>query len=145
MKFDSNKANRGRTADKREESPQQVCDNSYNSVNTQPAPKLGYYERSSYERFAIPYTFKPQLSVAEAFVAACGAFLRILFGSMIFAVWGAYILLAWTTIHNLFLRCAVVAILVATLGGAMALLMLGISRAVKWIWPKTKIPPAASH
>lgn len=111
----------------------------------QPNSKLGYWERSSYERFALPYTFKPRLSVAQAFVAACGAFLRILFGSIIFAVWGTYILLAWKTIPNLFLRCAAVAALVASLGLVLAALMIVIARAVKWVWPKGKLPPAASH
>ena len=122
-----------------------VCENSYNSVNNPQAPKLGYVERSSYERFAIPYTFKPQLSLGEAFIAACGAFLRILFGSLLFAFFGAYILLAWTSIHNVFLRYLAVAALVGALGVAMAGLMLGIRRAVKWIWPKSKVPPAESH
>jgi hypothetical protein len=46
--------------------------------------------RSSYERFAIPNTFKPHLSPAEAAISAIGAFLRILLGSILFAVWGTY-------------------------------------------------------
>jgi len=122
----------------------QMRDNGYKPVNTTP-PKLGYVDRSSYERFAIPYTFKPQLSLSEAFVAACGAFLRILLGSLIFAFFGAYILLAWTSIHNVFLRFLAVAALVGALGVAMAALMVAISSAVKWIWPKAKLPPPASH
>ena len=45
--------------------------------------------RSGHERFAIPFTFKPQLSFPKAVVATVAAFLRILLGSLLFAVWGA--------------------------------------------------------
>ena len=65
-------------------------------------------DRSIYERFAIPYTFKPRLSVAEACVGATTAFLRIFLGCLLFAVCGTYALLAWSTIHGLFLRVAAV-------------------------------------
>jgi hypothetical protein len=65
-------------------------------------------DRSIYERFAIPYTFKPRLSLTEACVAATTAFLRIFLGCLLFAVCGTYALLAWSTIHSLFLRLAAV-------------------------------------
>ena len=65
-------------------------------------------DRSIYERFAIPYTFKPRLSLAEACVAATTAFLRIFLGCLLFAVCGTYALFAWSTIHSLFLRLAAV-------------------------------------
>lgn len=97
-------------------------------------------DRSSYERFAIPYSFKPQLSLAEAAVAAFGAFIRIVLGSILFAVWGAYILLTWTTVHNLVLRCAAVLALVASLGAAMALLMLGVTALTRRFWPAGRTP-----
>lgn len=84
-------------------------------------------ERSSYERFAIPYTFKPRLSVLEATCAAAIAFLRIFLGSLLFAVWGVYTLLAWSTIHNLFWRIATVAAMGALFLLCLALLMRGIS------------------
>ena len=60
--------------------------------------------RSSYERFAIPYTFKPRLSLREATVAAFIAFLRIFLGSLLFGVWGSYTLFAWSKIGNIFVR-----------------------------------------
>jgi hypothetical protein len=83
-------------------------------------------ERSSYERFAIPYTFKPRLSILEAVCAAAVAFLRIFLGSLLFAVWGVYTLLVGSAIHSLPWRIAAVA------PGALflvsfALLMWGIS------------------
>ncbi|MGD0617364.1 MAG: hypothetical protein ABSB67_06860 [Bryobacteraceae bacterium] len=65
-------------------------------------------DRSAYSRLTIPHSFKPQLSVVEAFVAAATAFLRIFLGCLLFAVWGTYTLAAWSTIQNLFLRVAAV-------------------------------------
>ena len=84
-------------------------------------------ERSSYERFAIPYTFKPQLSVLEATCAATITFLRIFLGSLLFAVWGVYTLLAWSAIHNLFLRIGAVAVMGALFLLCLALLIWAIS------------------
>ncbi len=63
--------------------------------------------RSKYERLAIPFTFKPQLSFLEAVIATAGAFSRVFLGSLLFAVWGTYSLVAWTRIHNPFLRVGV--------------------------------------
>jgi len=84
-------------------------------------------DRSGYERFAIPYTFKPQLSVLEAMCAAAIAFLRIFLGSLLFAVWGVYTLLAWSAIHNLLLRVAAVGAMGGLFLLCLALLMRGIS------------------
>jgi hypothetical protein len=84
-------------------------------------------ERSSYERFAIPYSFKPQLSVLEAVCAAAIAFLRIFLGSLLFAVCGVYTLLAWSGIHNLLLRIGAVAAMGALFLLCLALLMRAIS------------------
>ena len=84
-------------------------------------------KRSSYERFAIPYTFKPQLSVLEATCAATMAFLRIFLGSLLFAVWGVYTLMAWSAIHNVFLRIGAVAAMGALFLLCLALLMWAIS------------------
>jgi hypothetical protein len=64
-------------------------------------------DRSAYERFAIPYTFKPQLSFSEAVVAAAGAFLRVFCGCLLFAIWGSYSLFAWGTIRNPFWRLGI--------------------------------------
>lgn len=59
-----------------------------------------------YERFAVPYKFQPRLSVSDAAAFALRTFLRILLGSILFGLWGTYTLLAWTSIHNPYLRAA---------------------------------------
>jgi hypothetical protein len=64
-------------------------------------------DRSSYERFALPYVFKPRLSFYEACVAVFAALARIFLGSLLFAIWGSYSLMVWTSIPGLFLRVSV--------------------------------------
>jgi hypothetical protein len=68
------------------------------------ADKPPQAQASSYERFAIPYSFKPRLSVGEAVVFASSALLQILLSSLLFAVCGTYAVVFWQTIHNIFLR-----------------------------------------
>jgi hypothetical protein len=63
-------------------------------------------DRSPFERFAIPHMFQPKLTPSQAFGAALRAFLRIILGSLLFGVWGAYAMLMWTSIHNPYLRVA---------------------------------------
>jgi hypothetical protein len=94
--------------------------------------------RSSYERFAIPYTFKPRLSFTEAVVAAGGAFLRILLGSILFGVWGAYTLLAFNAVKNVFLRGLVLLALIALFAVSLALLMMAITALVRRVWPQNQ-------
>ncbi len=94
--------------------------------------------RSTYERFAIPYSFKPRLSLVEALIAAGGAFLRILLGSILFGVWGAYTFLAFNAIKNAFLRVIVLLVLIALFAVLLALLMLSITALVRLLWPRSK-------
>jgi hypothetical protein len=94
--------------------------------------------RSSFERFAIPHTFKPQLSLAEAAISAAGAFLRILFGSMLFAVWGTYTFYLWSSIRNLFLRGGVLLALLLLFAVSFTFLMLLISALVKKCLPRSR-------
>ena len=84
-------------------------------------------ERSIYERFAIPYSFKPRLSVGEAVIAALAAFLRIFLGSLLFAFWGAYSLAAVLSIRNWFWRVIVAAVLITVFLVLLVLLLLAIS------------------
>jgi hypothetical protein len=101
--------------------------------------------RSSYERFAIPYSFKPRLSFVEAVVAASGALLRIFLGSLLFAVWGTYTLLAWNAVRNVFARGIVLVVLVTLFAVSMAAVILAISALVRMVWPHreaTKGAPA---
>ena len=87
--------------------------------------------RSSYERFAIPYTFKPQLSLADAAISAAGAFLRIFLGSILFAVWGTYTFYEWNSIRNVFVRGAILLALLLLFAVSFTLLMLAISALVR--------------
>jgi hypothetical protein len=66
------------------------------------AAKTG--ERSPLGQFAVPFMFQPELTLSQAFTAALRAFLRIILGSILFGVWGAYALLMWTSIPNPVLR-----------------------------------------
>ena len=84
-------------------------------------------DRGVHERFAIPYSFKPQLTLAQAAIAAVVAFLRIFLGSLLFAVWGAYSLAAWTSIRSPFWRIAVVLPMAAGFLLSFCLLMIAIS------------------
>ena len=97
--------------------------------------------RSSYERFAIPHSFKPQLSVGEAVIAAGGAMLRIFFGSLLFAVWGTYTFLAWSVVKNLFLRGLVILVLAVLFAASMTLLLLAISALMRMLWPQRQQHP----
>lgn len=87
--------------------------------------------RSSYERFAIPHTFKPQLSLVEAAISAAGAFLRILFGSTLFAVWGTYTFYAWNSIHNVLLRGGALLALLLVFTISFTFFMVAISSLVR--------------
>lgn len=98
--------------------------------------------RSVYERFAIPHTFKPQLSLTEALISVAGAFLRIVLGSILFGFSGAYTIVAWNSIRNLFWRVLAVLFLVSVFVISFTFLMLAISALVRMLWPKRK--PSAS-
>jgi hypothetical protein len=106
------------------------------SPDDQPVPDDP--QRSVYERFAIPYTFKPQLSLLEAILAAGGAFARIILGSLLFAVWGTYTFLAWSALRNIFARVATLLAMIALFLLLFASLMLGISALVRMLWPKQR-------
>jgi hypothetical protein len=81
----------------------------------------------AFERFQIPYSFKPQLDVVEAVAAALVAFLRILLGSLLFAFWGVYSLAALSRIRSWFWRAALAAPLVVLFLALFGLLMLAIA------------------
>lgn len=102
-------------------------------------PGAGGEDRSVYERFAIPYAFKPQLSLAEAVIAAAAAFLRIFLGSLLFAVWGTYSLVLWTSIRSHFWRvAALLPIFAACFLLSCGLLMLAISAMLRTISPRRR-------
>jgi hypothetical protein len=61
-------------------------------------------ERNMHERFATPYVFQPQLTLAEAVIAAGLAFMRIVLGSLLFALCGTGMWMVWANLRNPFLR-----------------------------------------
>ena len=105
-----------------------------------PQPDSAGPARSQYERIAIPHSFKPQLSVAEAAFAAGGAVLRIFLGSLLFAVWGTYSFIAWSAVQNVFLRSIMALFLVALFVVLLLALMLAISGLGRMIWPRRPHP-----
>jgi hypothetical protein len=96
----------------------------------------GSEDRSEFQRLAIPFTFPPQLSFPEAVIAAIAACLRLLLGSVLFAVWGACSLAVWSTVRNLVLRTGLLLALLAGFLIALALVLLVIKVLVRLVWPK---------
>jgi hypothetical protein len=96
-----------------------------------PAPDPVHHgvDRSEYERFALPHVFKPRLSFFEACLSVFAAISKIFLGSLLFAVWGTYSLLAWSTIHSPFLRVIVLLPLLLLFLFFFALILMGISAA----------------
>ena len=92
--------------------------------------------RSGSERFAIPFSFKPQLSFREAVVGAVGSFLRVVLGCILFAVWGAYSLKLWATIRSPWLRIGLLSSLLIAFLLSLALTMLAIAAVMRSVLPK---------
>ena len=88
-------------------------------------------DRARYERLALPHSFKPRLSVWEACLAMFVAVVRIITGSLLFAFWGTYSLLAWSSIQNSALRVIVLLPLFLLFLLLFAFLMIAISAAVR--------------
>lgn len=55
---------------------------------------------SPLEKFAVPHQFQPRLSFYGALVAIAGALVRIFLGSLIGALWGVQIWLAFASTHS---------------------------------------------
>jgi hypothetical protein len=85
---------------------------------------------AKYERLAIPYSFKPALSVGDAVLAAFAAFLRIFLGSLLFAFCGAYTLSVWSAPYSLFWRLTVALGMGALFLGSFALILWAIGAAL---------------
>jgi hypothetical protein len=92
-------------------------------------------KRTLSERFGIPHSFPPNLSVGEAAVAACGALARILLGSILFAVWGAYSIRSFDMISNHFWRIVVLIPLLFLFAVAFGAMMMAISAIVRKLSP----------
>ena len=82
---------------------------------------------------AIPHSFKPSLSVTQAFLAATVAFLRIFLGSLLFAFWGAYSVFGVIRIQNPFWRVVAVPPLLCLFAVLFGLLMFIISTSARFL------------
>ena len=89
--------------------------------------------REKYARLAIPHSFKPSLSLMQAFLAATIAFLRIFLGSLLFAFWGAYSIFGVIRIQSTFWRIAAVPPLLCVFGVLFGLLMFAISASARFL------------
>ena len=91
-----------------------------------------------FEEYSAPHTFQPRLTVREAFIASIAALVRIVLGSMTFAVWGVAMWLTWANAPNLALRILFVLPEAFLFFCTMVLLQAGISAAVKHHWPQIR-------
>jgi hypothetical protein len=56
--------------------------------------------QSPFEKFAIPHTFQPRLTVYGALLAVSAALTQILLGCLIAALWGVQIWMAVASAHS---------------------------------------------
>lgn len=96
--------------------------------------------RSEYERFATPFTFKPRLSFFEAIVEVFASFARIVLGCLFFAFWGTYSLLAWFKISNILLRFLALLGLLLVFLASLAILMIVIAAILRFVSPGKSHP-----
>ncbi len=89
-----------------------------------PHGSAGKWRRAN---FALPYSFKPQLTLLEAALAACMAFVRIVLGCLLFAVWGSYTLAAWSHLRGQWWRVPVILLMFGLFVVSFTGLMLSIS------------------
>jgi len=92
--------------------------------------------RPTYQRLAVPFTFKPALSFGEAMIGALGAFLRIFLGSILFGVYGWNALVTWNAIRSPFWRVAAIPPMILVFLLVFALLMAAISALVRKLLPR---------
>ena len=93
--------------------------------------------RRDYRRFAIPYSFKPELSVGHAVIFTLAAFMRIFLGSILFAVYGWNALVRWNSIQSPVGRVVAIPPLLLVFLVLFALLMAAISALVRRILSKS--------
>jgi hypothetical protein len=95
--------------------------------------------RTGVQRLPIPHTFNDGLTVPGAVLAVAQAFLRILLGCLLFAMWGTLAMWLWGAIPNVVWRVLVlVPVLILFLCSFLAL-MIGISAATKAFSPKRSL------
>ena len=96
------------------------------------------------EPFAVVYTFNPHFTFSGALIALASSVIRILLGSLLFAVWGVGSLMALSRIHNPFWGAMAALPLILLFLVLFAALMIAISTIVGWISPKNRISSQCS-
>ncbi len=91
---------------------------------------------AAYRRFAIPFSFKPELSFGEAVIASLAAFARIFLGSILFGVYGWNALVKWSAIRSVFWKVVAVPPIVLGFVLLFTLLMAAISAMVRKLLPR---------
>lgn len=94
-------------------------------------PAGGQANRSSFEKFAVPYMFQPELGLRDAAFAVLAALVRIFSGSLLFGVWGTCTLLLWERYRSPLARLAIGAASLAGFLAAFAALMISINLLLK--------------
>jgi hypothetical protein len=92
--------------------------------------------RSIAQRFAVPHSFAPDLSLPEAMVRVAAALARILLGSLLFALWGVFSARVWIAVPSNFWRGAAILPLALLFLMPFTALMAGISNLVRAASPK---------
>ena len=90
------------------------------------------------ERLPVPFTFKPQLTLRQAVAATFGAVLRIVLGSLLFAVWGGYSLVVWSAVHSVVFRFSVLILMLAAFVVAFRVLLRALDGLVRALSPSAR-------
>jgi hypothetical protein len=92
--------------------------------------------RSLAQRFAVPHSFAPDLSIPEAMIRVAAALARILLGSLLFALWGVFTARVWAAVPGYFWRGAAILPLALLFLMPFIALMAAISALVRAVSPK---------
>jgi hypothetical protein len=76
----------------------------------------------------------------EAAVASVGAFLRIVLGSLMFAVWGSFSLATWHSARGIIPRLGILLLLFLAFLAGLALALLAIRLLVRAATPRRRGP-----
>lgn len=90
---------------------------------------------SPLQQFALPHQFTPRLSVYGACVAIAAAMARILFGSLIGALWGVQIWMAAASTHSMVWKSLIITLLTAGLVASLTALMWVVRKATMKLDP----------
>jgi hypothetical protein len=90
---------------------------------------------SPLEKFAVPHQFTPRLSLYGALIAVSAAIVRILFGSLIGALWGVEIWRTAASAHSMIWKSFVIFFLAASLAGCLTALMWAVKKATMKLDP----------